>query len=70
MERSADLPTVGSYSTMVFQIEDALYTVGWNNQKKNLYKYNITGAYWKVDEDFTIWIFKYSKFQIIKNYII
>ena len=40
---------------MVFQIEDALYTVGWNNQKKNLYKFNITGGYWKVDEDFTIW---------------
>ena len=54
IERSADLPTVGSYSTMVFQIEDALYTVGWNNQKKNLYKFNITGGYWKVDEDFTI----------------
>jgi len=54
IERSADLPTVGSFSTMVFQIEDALYTVGWNNQKKNLYKYNITGGYWKVDEDFTI----------------
>ena len=48
------MPTVGSFSTMVFQIEDALYTVGWNNQKKNLYKFNITGGYWKVDEDFTI----------------
>ena len=52
------VPVLGIVSTilftMVFQIEDALYTVGWNNQKKNLYKFNITGGYWKVDEDFTI----------------
>jgi len=39
---------------MVFQIEDSLYTVGWNNSKKNLYKYNITSAMWLVDDGFTI----------------
>ncbi len=39
---------------MVFQIEDALYTVGWNNQKKNLYKYNITGGDGKGEEEFAI----------------
>jgi hypothetical protein len=54
IERSGDLPTVGSFSTMVFQIDDCLYTVGWNNTKKNLYKYNISDSYWKVDEEFTI----------------
>ena len=48
------MPTVGSFSTMVFQIEDCLYTVGWNNSKKNLYKYNITKAAWSVDDGFTI----------------
>jgi len=54
IERSGDLPTVGSFSTMVFQIDDCLYTVGWNNTKKNLYKYNISDSYWKLDDDFTI----------------
>jgi len=39
---------------MVFQIDDCLYTVGWNNTKKNLYRYNISDSYWRVDEDFTI----------------
>jgi len=39
IERASDLPTVGSFSTMVFHIEDFLYTVGWNNTKKNLYKF-------------------------------
>jgi hypothetical protein len=29
IERASDLPTVGSFSTMVFHIEDNLYTVGW-----------------------------------------
>ena len=52
--RQADLPTVGSFSTMVFQIEDSLYTVGWNNSKKNLYRYNITRTQWTVDDGFTI----------------
>ena len=45
---------MGSFSTMVFQIDDSIYTVGWNNTKKNLYKYCISESYWKVDEDFTI----------------
>lgn len=54
MVRQDDLPTVGSFSTMVFQIEDCLYTVGWNNSKKNLYKYNITKSAWSVDDGFTI----------------
>ena len=54
IDRSGDLPTVGSFSTMVFQIDDCLYTVGWNNTKKNLYKYNISDSYWKVDDEFTI----------------
>jgi hypothetical protein len=54
IERAGDLPTVGSFSTMVFQIDDCLYTVGWNNTKKNLYRYNISDSYWRVDEDFTI----------------
>jgi hypothetical protein len=43
---------------MVFQIEDCLYTVGWNNSKKNLYKYNITKALWSVDDGFTIWSYE------------
>ena len=54
INRQSDLPTVGSFSTMVFQIEDSLYTVGWNNSKKNLYKYNITKSAWMVDDGFTI----------------
>ena len=54
IERAGDLPTVGSFSTMVFQIDDCLYTGGWNNTKKNLYRYNISDSYWRVDEDFTI----------------
>ena len=54
IERAADLPTVGSFSTMVFHIEDNLYTVGWNNTKKNLYKYSISEGLWSIDEDFTI----------------
>lgn len=54
IEQASDLPTVGSFSTMVFHIEDSLYTVGWNNTKKNLYRYNITKAEWSLDEDFTI----------------
>ena len=45
---------MGSFSTMVFQIEDCLYTVGWNNSKKNLYRYNITKSLWAVDDGFTI----------------
>lgn len=52
--RQNNLPTVGSFSTMVFQIEDSLYTVGWNNSKKNLYKYNIPKSHWSVDDGFTI----------------
>lgn len=54
IERASDLPTVGSFSTMVFHIEDNLYTVGWNNTKKNLYKYSISEGTWSLDEDFTI----------------
>jgi hypothetical protein len=52
--RQGNLPTVGSFSTMVFHIDDSLYTVGWNNSKKNLYKYQITGSKWTVDDGFTI----------------
>mmetsp|Transcript_14542 Transcript_14542/g.16259 ORF Transcript_14542/g.16259 Transcript_14542/m.16259 type:complete len:116 (+) Transcript_14542:992-1339(+) len=55
IERASDLPTVGSFSTMVFNIEDKnLYTVGWNNTKKNLYKYSISDGTWSLDEDFII----------------
>lgn len=54
IEKSTDLPTVGSFSTMVFHIDESLYTVGWNNTKKNLYKYSITKGAWSLDEDFTI----------------
>ena len=54
IQKQSDLPTVGSFSTMVFQIENALYTVGWNNSKKNLYKFNITDSTWIVDDGFTI----------------
>lgn len=52
--RQNDLPTVGSFSTMVYYIEECLYTVGWNNSKKNLYKYNIPKARWSVDDGFPI----------------
>jgi len=54
IEKASDLPTVGSFSTMVFHIEENLYTVGWNNTKKNLYKFSIPKGEWTLDEDFTI----------------
>lgn len=54
IEKASDLPTVGSFSTMVFHIDDYLYTVGWNNTKKNLYKYSISQGIWSLDEKFTI----------------
>lgn len=54
IEKAAELPTVGSFSTMVFHIDDHLYTVGWNNSKKNLYKYRISDEKWTLDEEFTI----------------
>lgn len=54
IEKVSDLPTVGSFSTMVFHIDDHLYTVGWNNTKKNLYKYCISEGRWMIDDEFTI----------------
>jgi hypothetical protein len=54
IEKSSNLPTVGSFSTMVFHIEDYLFTVGWNNTKKNLYKYCISKSEWMLDDEFTI----------------
>lgn len=54
MERDSYLPKVGSFSNYVFNYDQCLYVVGWNNSNKNLYVYNIMERTWKIETKFAL----------------
>lgn len=54
MERDSYLPKVGSFSNYVFNYDQSLYVVGWNNANKNLYEYTITERIWKIEGKFAL----------------
>jgi hypothetical protein len=54
MERDPALPKVGSFSNYVFNFDNYLYVVGWNNSNKNLYVYNMADHSWKIEGKFAL----------------
>jgi hypothetical protein len=54
MERDLVLPRVGSFSNYVFNFDNFLYVVGWNNTHKNLYVFNILEHSWKIENKFEL----------------
>jgi hypothetical protein len=54
MERDSYLPKVGSFSNYVFNYDNNLYVVGWNNANKNLYVYNMIDRTWRIENKFNL----------------
>ena len=54
---------------MVFHIDDHLYTVGWNNTKKNLYKYQISASEWTLDEERGILTYEISANRFLRGMV-